>query len=110
MKQHQYGGSESLSDLNVIYALFLQSGVISILLLLLPLLLLLGIGDECHAAPNIHRDTHVMVDDGPQAAVPYKNKRQENLAVSCTYIMKYYECYPTDLYSYRWVPLKLYSS
>ena len=29
MKQPQYGGSKSLSDLNVIYALFQQSGDIS---------------------------------------------------------------------------------
>ena len=69
------------------------------LFLLLPeLLLLLGFGDGCLAVPDIHRGTHVIMGDAPQAATPYKNIRQENLVVSCTYIMKYYECYPTDLY------------
>ena len=66
--------------------------------LLLSLLLLLGIGDGCLAAPDIHRGTHTMAGDDPHAAMPYKNKRQENLVVSCTYVMKYSECYLTDLY------------
>ena len=35
-----------------------------------------------------------MANDGQQAAIPYRNKRQENLAVSCTYIIQDYECYP----------------
>ena len=56
------------------------------------------VGDGYLAVPNIHRGTHVFICDGSQAAMPYKNIRQENLAVSCTYIMKYYERYQTDLY------------
>ena len=60
------------------------------------ILLLLDIGDACLVAPNIHRGTHVMAGDGPQLAKLYKIIKQENLGVSCTYLTKYYKCYPTD--------------
>ena len=56
------------------------------------------ISDGCPAALSIHRGIHVMVLEYPQDAMSYKNKRQENLEVSCTCIIKYYECYPTNLY------------
>ena len=38
--------------------------------------------------------------DGQQEAMLYNNKMQQNLAESCSYIMRYYKYYPTDLYYY----------
>ena len=51
----------------------------------------LGIGDAHLAAPDIHRGTCVMEGNGPWVAMPYKNIRQENLAVSCTLGKKIWE-------------------
>ena len=66
-------------------------------LLLVLTVLLLGFGDAQFVAPDIHRGIGVIAGYGSQVAIPYKNISQENLGVSCTYKMKYYECYLTYL-------------
>ena len=66
---------------------YMLESLLFLLLLLLLALLLLGIGDGHVAASNMHTDTDTMRDDGsPGSAISIK--RQENLAVSCTYKMK----------------------